>query len=388
MAKSKPAACVLTTLGVKVRAMELVFTPSDFVAVLNQTLEFAYPLVTIEGELATVRVSRNKWVYFDVKDESASIKCFGTVYMLPGPIEEGMMVRIVANPHMHPLYNFSLNLQSVTPIGEGSLKRAADLLYEKLNKEGLFDPARKRALPFAPEHVGLIASKESAAYADFVKILNERWSGVRLVHLDVQVQGDPAMAGISRAIESMNQLPKPPEVLVITRGGGSIDDLAVFSSEQVVRAIASSRIPTMVAIGHEVDTSLAELAADLRASTPSNAAQLLVPDKKHVLEAIKEQKRLHGEVVSNYLSKASQQLKEHAQTLKYMLEQTYFAAEQTLGRQTDLLDALNPGSALKRGYAVLRAQGRVVKSVKLLQPGVKIAIQMQDGSAEATVDKV
>src|SRR3989344_9661398 len=186
MAKSKPAACVLTTLGVKVRAMELVFTPSDFVAVLNQTLEFAYPLVTIEGELATVRVSRNKWAYFDVKDESASIKCFGTVYMLPGPIEEGMMVRIVASPRLHPLYNFSLNLQSVIAVGEGSLKRAADLLLAKLQKEGLFDESRKRTVPFAPEKIGLITSGESAAYADFIRILNERWGGVLVQHYDVQ----------------------------------------------------------------------------------------------------------------------------------------------------------------------------------------------------------
>ncbi|HLF66193.1 MAG TPA: exodeoxyribonuclease VII large subunit, partial [Gammaproteobacteria bacterium] len=147
--------------GGKVIGMqELIFTPSDFVAVLNQTLEFAYPLVAIEGELANVRVSRGKWVYFDIKDDSSSVKCFGTVYMLPGPIEEGMMVRIVASPRLHPLYNFSLNLQSVIAVGEGSLKRAADLLLAKLQKEGLFDESRKRTVPFAPEKIGLITSGE------------------------------------------------------------------------------------------------------------------------------------------------------------------------------------------------------------------------------------
>ena len=373
---------------VKVMPMELVFTPTDFVAVLNQTLEYAYPLVTIEGELANLRVSRGKWVYFDIKDDTASVKCFGTVYMLPGPLEEGMVVRIVANPRLHPLYNFSLNLQSVMPVGEGSIKKASDLLLEKLTKEGLFAPERKRPVPFAPETIGLITSKESAAYADFMKILNARWGGVRILHHDVQVQGEPAVADIVRAIEVMNQLPAPPEVLVITRGGGSTDDLAVFSTEQVVRAIAASRIPTLVAIGHEVDTSLAELAADLRASTPSNAAELLVPDKKNVLLALMEQKKSLGEALTAQLKDSRQTLKEHALLLRHMLEQAYFIAEQTLGRQTALLEALNPEAALKRGYAVLRAGGKVIKSIKLVHPGDSLSIQMHDGAAQATVDRV
>jgi len=367
---------------------ELIFTPSDFVAVLNQTMEYAYPLVTIEGELANVRVSRGKWVYFDIKDEQASVKCFGAVYMLPGPIEEGMVVRIVASPRLHPLYNFSLNIQSITPVGEGSLKRVADLLFEKLSKEGLFEPSRKRVVPFAPQTVGLITSKESAAYADFNKILNERWGGVQIIHHDVQVQGEAAVGDIVRAIDAMNQLSSPPEALVITRGGGSADDLAAFSAEQVVRAIAASRIPTIVAIGHEVDLSLGELAADLRASTPSNAAQLLTPDKKQVLQTLVEQKRGLGELLSAQLLAAKNQLKENITELRHMLEQAYFVAAQTIARQSDLLDALNPEAALKRGYAVVRVGGKVTKFAKFIKPGDEIIIQMQDGSTVATVNKV
>lgn len=368
--------------------MDLVFTPSDFVAVLNQTLEYAYPLVSIEGELSNVRVSRGKWVYFDIKDTEASLKCFGTVYVLPGPIEEGMMVRIVASPRLHPLYNFSLNLQSVIPVGEGSLKRAADLLFAKLEKEGLFNPARKRIVPFAPQTVGLITSTESAAYADFTKILNERWSGVQVMHYDVQVQGEAAVTDIVYAIEVMNQLASPPEVLVITRGGGSADDLATFSTEQVVRAIAASRIPTLVAIGHEVDISLAELVADQRASTPSNAAQLLVPDKKHVLQVLKEQQMALNEALTSQLKDTYQNLRESAQSLQHIIEQAYFVATQTLGRQADLLEVLNPQAVLKRGYAVLRAGNRVVKSIEFIKPGDGVSIQLHDGSAEATINRV
>lgn len=367
---------------------ELVFSPSDFVAVLNQTLEYAYPLATIEGELANVRVSRGKWVYFDIKDDSASVKCFGTVYALPGPIEAGMMVRIVASPRLHPLYNFSLNIQSITPVGEGSLKRAADLLLAKLEKEGLFDPTRKRPVPFAPEHVGLITSGESAAYGDFIKILNERWAGMHVSHCDIQVQGEQAVADIVGAIEAMNQLAHPPEVLVITRGGGSADDLAAFSTEQVVRAIAGSRIPTLVAIGHEVDISLGELAADQRASTPSNAAQLLVPDKKHVFQVFAEQKRSLGEFLATSLQGVEQDLKERSLSMSHLMEQAYLLSSQLLTRQRDLLQALNPDAALKRGYAVIRRGQQVIKSARLLQRGDNIIIQMHNGSVDAVVDKV
>jgi len=148
---------------------EPIFSVSDFVASTNQTLEFAYPSVQIEGELANFKVSKNKWVYFDLKDESSSIRCFGTVYMLPGPLEDGMVVRLRGNPRLHPQYGFSVNVQTLQPIGAGAIRRASNLLQAKLAAEGLFDDDRKRGLPYPPQRIGLIASKESAAFADFVK---------------------------------------------------------------------------------------------------------------------------------------------------------------------------------------------------------------------------
>ena len=367
--------------------MDLIFSPSEFVSVFNQTLEYAYPLVSIEGELANVRVARNRWVYFDIKDEAASVRCFGTVYVLPGPIEDGMTVRITASPRLHPLYNFSLNLQSVVPVGEGSLKKAADLLLAKLEAEGLFASDRKRPLPYAPAHIGLITSKESAAYKDFSKILNERWGGVQVTHVDVQVQGDQAVTDIVQAIERLNQINPTPEVLVITRGGGSAEDLAVFNTEPVVRAIAASRVPTLVAIGHEIDVSLAELAADLRASTPSNAVHLLVPDKTHVLHTLRAERSSLEELLTNRLKQLQQEFRHIKQTMGHMLLQTYLVAEQTVARQADLLEALSPDAALKRGYAVIRTD-KVIKSAKQLKAGDDIIIQMHDGSAGDTIDKV
>lgn len=366
---------------------ELVFSPTDFVAILNQTLEYAYPVVAIEGEIANFRVSRGKWVYFDIKDETSSLRCFGSVYTLPGPLEDGMVVRVTANPRLHPLYNFSLNLQSIVPVGEGSLKRAADLLRAKLEKEGLFDPARKRLLPYPPETIGLITSKESAAYADFVKVLGQRWGGLHITHCDVQVQGDVAPADIVGAIEAINQLPKPPELLVVTRGGGSAEDLAAFNSENVVRAIATSRIPTLVAIGHEVDLSLAELAADKRASTPSNAAELISPDRKHVLAVLHEQATKLAESVSVQLKDARTSVAQARTELAVSLQRCYSLAQHVVARQKALLAALNPELLLRKGYAVIRTEGgSVIKSVKALKPGMQVTLQLHDGSARAHVD--
>src|SRR5581483_9878111 len=262
-------------------ASEVELTPSQFVAIFNQTLDLAYPSVAISGELANFRISKQKWVYFDLKDESSTLKFFGSVYQLPGPLKDGLMLKIRAQPRLHHTYGFSLNVLHIEPTGEGSIKKAAELLQAKLASEGLFDPARKRHLPYPPERIGLITSSGAAAYADFKKVLNARWRGLIIDFVDVQVQGESAPAQIVEALERLNEEAQPPEVIVLIRGGGSPEDLIAFSSEQVTRAVAASRVPTLVAIGHETDISLAELAADKRASTPSNAAELLVPDHKH-----------------------------------------------------------------------------------------------------------
>ncbi len=363
-----------------------VFAPSDFVAVLNQTLEFAYPYVIVEGELANLKVSRGKWLYFDIKDESASVKCFGTVYMLPGPLEDGMKIRVTAQPRLHPLYNFSLNIQSVTPTGEGSIKRAADLLQQKLLAEGLFDPARKRSLPYPPSRIGLITSGESAAYRDFVKVLEARWGGLTVLHHEAQVQGQQAVVDIVRAIEHMNQLSNPPEALVITRGGGSIDDLAAFSSEQITRAVAGSRIPTLVAIGHEIDISLAELAADMRASTPSNAAELLVPDKAAELIAIRKLRQEMDRSVDSMLVSEQKLAAELHAGLATELDNCLRRTVESVDLRRQILSAFNPTAALRRGYAVVRHNGSVIKSVKTLAPRDNIDIEFQDGIISAKIN--
>ncbi len=363
----------------------LVLGVSDFVAVFNQTLEYAYPRVSIVGELSNLRVSKNRWVYFDLKDEYSSVKFFGTVYNLPGPLEDGLMLQVTGQPRLHPQYGFSINVESIQLVGEGSIKRAATLLEAKLVREGLFDDSRKRSLPYPPARIGLITSGESAGYKDFIKILNERWGGIDIQLADVQVQGEAAPAQVIAAIDLFNSRPKPVETIVIIRGGGSPEDLAAFSTEQVTRAVANSRIPTLVAIGHEIDISLAELAADKRASTPSNAAELLVPDRLHVKEQLVSQKQTLAVALSQVLVNARRRVETSILELHSLWDQIWLSAMRMFDLQTQLLTALSPEAALKRGYAIVRHNGRVLRSSRLARSGDQIQISLSDGKIDAEV---
>lgn len=367
---------------------DLVLSVSDFVAVFNQTIDYAYPRVTVVGELANLRVSKNRWVYFDLKDESSSVKFFGTVYQLPGPLEDGLMVQVSGSPRLHPQYGFSITVQNIQPVGEGSLKRAAALLEAKLRTEGLFDDSRKRPLPYPPKRIGLITSGESAAYVDFVKILNERWGGVDVELADVQVQGEASPGQVVAALEHFNTQQNPVDVIVVTRGGGSAEDLAAFSTERVTRAVAASRIPTLVAIGHEIDVSLAELAADQRASTPSNAAQLLVPDKRHELDRLIAARQN----LTQYLLRSNEQramsLERSVARLQDAVQSVLKTARNELNLRRQVLEALSPMAALQRGFAIVTSQGKTVRSVKNLRPGENLHIQFHDGSAETTISSI
>lgn len=367
--------------------MSPTFSVSDFVASVNQTFDYAYTSVTIIGELANFKISKGKWVYADIKDEAASVRLFGTVYMLPGPLEDGMMVRVQGTPRLHAQFGFSLNVQSIQPVGEGAIKKAASLLEAKLKAQGLFDTSRKRALPYPPSKIGLIASKESAAYADFMKIIDQRWSGLTIVHADVQVQGEAAPQGLVQALQQLNEQPGI-EVIVMTRGGGSAEDLAAFSNEQVVQAVAASRVPTMVAVGHEIDTSLAELAADLRASTPSNAAELLVPDKRVTAEQLATTRI----ALKNGMAQLLDTLRTEGRAL---LEQVSSSVLDLIVRsQRELLviekvvQSYNPETVLQRGYALIRKGANQVTSVEQLNLNDAVRLQFMSGTAEARITKL
>lgn len=367
------------------KEQEVILTVSEFVAVTNQTLEYAYPSVVITGELANFRVSKNRWVYFDLKDETASVRFFGTVYNLRGPMEDGMLLKVQGAPRLHPLYGFSVTIQQIELVGEGVIKRAADLLHAKLAAEGLFASERKRILPYPPKTIGLITSEESAAYADFNKILSARWGGLHVTLANVQVQGMAAPMQLSMAIRALNELPEPPDVLVMIRGGGSAEDLQAFSDETVVRAVAGSRIPTLVAIGHEVDVSLAELAADRRASTPSNAAELLVPDKQHVLVALNNSKEGLHHKLQQLIDYEHDTTRSYTGRLTEMLQGILERSKREVEHYKDLIALYDPERTLKRGYAVLRKQGRIVMSSQDVAIGDIVTIETAEAQIEAEV---
>ena len=369
-------------------AEPLELSVSEFVALLNQTLEYAYPNLVLTGELANLRVSKNRWLYFDLKDEGATVKFFGTVYQLPGPLEDGMMLKVRGQPRLHPLYGFSINVASIRPAGEGTIRRAAELLQAKLTAEGLFDEARKRGLPYPPRRIGLVASRQSAAYADFIKILQARWSGLTIELIDIQVQGEPAPAQIVAAIEQFNAQAEPPEVLVLIRGGGSAEDLAAFNTEMVTRAVAASRVPTLVAIGHEIDFSLAELAADRRASTPSHAAELLVPDRAEALAALRSAARQLSQAGSRQIKYARTELRQRTTDLEQSLATSITAAKNSLETRRSLLVVLDPEAILRRGYAIVRQRGQALRTVQALQPGAIVDVTMANGQFSASVKEI
>jgi exodeoxyribonuclease VII large subunit len=272
-------------------------------------------------------------------------------------------------------------------VGEGALKKAADLLYKKIAKEGLFDPARKRVLPLAPRKIGLITAAKSAAYSDFIKILNERWGGVEVLLADVYVQGDKAPTQLTEAIEYLNQS-EQPDVLIITRGGGSADDLAAFNDERVVRAVAASRAPTLVAIGHEVDISLAELAADVRASTPSNAAQILVPDRRHELLLLGQKRDILQKVLADQIAEQSSKLQVSQTAMQSSLEQLLNSESEKLTNYRRLISLFDPQAALRRGYAIVTKGQEYIRRTGQVKNKDRLNVRLSDGTIQTEVIKV
>lgn len=353
---------------------------SDFVALINQTLEYAYPSVTVVGEVAEFRVSQGKWVSFKLKDAGAVIDCFMGIYQLRMPIEDGMKIMVVAAPKLNPKWGkFSLNIRTVKPVGEGSIKKGFELLKAKLEAEGLFAPERKRALPRVPMHVGVISSTESAGYADFCKIINERWGGMTVDVAHTQVQGEPAADQIIRAIKYFNNLEVLPEVLVIIRGGGSAEDLMTFNDELLAREIAGSRIPTLVGVGHEVDHTLADMIADRRAATPTNAAEILVPDRREIIRAAHQQATSLGHQLVQAIDQYSERTKDQLDSAFRRIHEKLDATFERLGVLRAAVAQLNPENVLKRGYALVRGE---------MQPGSDIEIETYTSYITAEVKDV
>ena len=355
---------------------ELKFSVSEFIETMNQTLDFAYSGVTIIGEVSSFKINQGKWVFFDLKDDESTINCFMSVFQLRTPLEDGMKVAVKGVPKLTKWGKFSFTVQNVMPVGEGSIKKSFELLKQKLEKEGLFAPEKKRPLPENLERIGVISSPQAAGYADFIKILNERWGGLQLKVAKTQVQGMVAADQIIRALNFFNER-NEVQIIAIIRGGGSADDLAVFNDENLVRAVAASKIPVITGIGHEIDTSLCDFAADIVGSTPSNVAQIISKDKKAEIFRLKN----NLENVKNILL---QKIEQEKQDNREKLEEIYRQIQIKISEEGNkiagirrTLEAYNPESVLKQGYAILSGNlspGNVVKITtfdKIIETEVK-----------------
>jgi len=339
------------------------FSPTEFIAVVNQTLEYSYSSVLLEGEVSSFKINQGKWVFFDLKDEESSISCFMSAFQLRMPLEDGMKVVVRGIPKLTKWGKFSLTVQAIQPVGEGSIKKSFELLKAKLEKEGLFDPAKKRPLPDNLSRIGVISSTQAAGYADFIKIINERWGGLKITTAHTQVQGLDAADQIIRALNYFNEH-GDVEIVAIIRGGGSADDLSVFNDEKLVRAIAASKIPVITGIGHEVDESLSDLAADIKASTPSNVAQMLSHDRHAEIAKIESTISRTKQVILQNINTALRENRDKTSRIARDILAKITNFNNLIAQKIKLLEALNPEKVLRQGYAILSGKvspGSVVK---------------------------
>jgi exodeoxyribonuclease VII large subunit len=404
-----------------------VLSVTDFNSTVNEVLRKMR--VWVQGEVSGYKVSQNKWVSFDIKDKGSRLNCFTTVYTLDIALEDGMEVKVLGTPSVYvPYGKYSFSVQRVEPVGEGALRRAFELTKKKLEEEGLFDPARKKLTPRFPRTIGIVTSPEAAAYTDFLRILNNRWRGVEVVLRPSVVQGNDAPAQIVDALEWFNKY-YPVDVIVLTRGGGSLEDLQAFNSEMVCRAVYASRIPIICGVGHERDITLAELVADIRASTPSNAAELAVPDRKEIAWQLGQFEKTMAQVVMGHVSQLKWgfrellgrmerpiraqfeqfQQREHQLHSAFQSFQSrtrqYGEAAVSMGQRLDscydrlllshhriidqaqqLLSSYNPKQVLQRGYAIARAgNGKIIRQLSQVKVGESVQIEVEDGAFTSQV---
>lgn len=372
----------------------------EFIEIVNSILKetLSGEACAVEGEVSGYRVSQGQWVSFDLKDETALVNVFMPVWSLNVPVEDGLRVRVFGTPRVYPKYGkFSLSAERIELAGEGALRKALAMLRIRLEKEGLFDPSRKRPLPKYPERIALVASKESAAYGDFIRVLGERWGGVEIDLYHVLVQGERAPQDIVRAL-AQAQEEGSYDVIVMTRGGGSLEELMAFNDERVVRAIHASTVPTLVAIGHERDVTLAEEAADVRGSTPTDCARRLVPDKRDVAYELSSLMETIDRSLGQRLERAHHALERATQAPATWISTRVSAFESTtrrfessfeqwfdqlklqLEQNLRLLSSLDPSSVLRRGYAMVTdVRGSVVTTVGRLKVHDALSVTFADG---------
>ena len=371
--------------------------------------------VAVRGEVSNYKVYPSGHHYFTLKDENASLKCVmfrGNATKLRFRPDNGMQVVALGKISVYPRDGvYQLYCTGLMLDGVGDLYAAFEQLKTKLAGEGLFDTAHKKPIPQYPEVIGVVTSDAGAAVHDILRIINRRYPAAKVRLLPVRVQGVEAPGEIAAAIAYANRY-KLADVLIIGRGGGSIEDLWAFNDERVAYAIYQSEIPVISAVGHEPDVTISDFVADIRAATPSNGAELAVPDKEALYQSLDAMASKMASLLQKQLKVSEEKLKmlsaspalvspeayfiQRENALNHMRSRLTAAQEQFLGRRRQRfamasakLDALSPLKVLSRGYAMaLDGQEQVVRSVSQVEKGERIRMILQDGALLASVDSI
>jgi exodeoxyribonuclease VII large subunit len=393
-----------------------VLSVTDLTRGLSDLVETHYDDVWVEGELSNFTRAASGHCYFTLKDADAQIKCVMwrhlTKYVFFEP-EDGLRVRVHGNASVYERRgDLQIMAQSMRRAGKGAQQEAYEQLKKTLKAEGLFDTARKQALPTFPEAIGVVTSGQGAALHDIQSVLERRFPAARVVLCPVPVQGMDAPQAIADAIARFNGLPgddaRRPAVLIVGRGGGSAEDLWAFNEEVVARAIAGSELPVISAVGHESDVSIADFVADERAATPSMAAEIAVPDRRDVDARVRAlYDRLHAQVERQVQdgfqrvdrltsSRAFHQPQRRAEQLRQRLDaltdrlhrsaaQIPERARARLDRLRSRLHALDPAQPLRRGYAFVTRDGAPVRTAGALDAGDRLRLHFEDGTRSADI---
>lgn len=392
-------------------------TISQLTAQIKDSLEGEFPSVWVAGEVSNYSRPQSGHAYFTLKDDQAQIRAVmwrSAASKLKFELADGLDV--VCHGHIDvyaPRGSYQLVIDKLQPKGVGALELALRKLREKLAAEGLFDPARKRKLPAFPRRVAFVTSPTGAAIHDFLQVLGRRWRGVDVLVIPARVQGDGAAQEIVAGIRLANRISPRPDVLIVGRGGGSLEDLWTFNEEPVVRAIAASKIPTVSAVGHEIDVTLADLAADVRALTPSEAAERIVPAAEEIGARVRAyQQRLrhaaHRSVTwlrarfdglaaqrpfrrpFDWIHDRSRRLDELAMHGNAAVRRQAREYEARLATMAGKLDSLSPLAVLARGYTITQDAGsrEVIRAASRLRVGQPIVTRFSEGSVVSKVESI
>ncbi len=393
-----------------------IYTVSELTREIKLLLETTIPVVWVEGEISNFKLHSSGHMYFSLKDENAQIAAVmwrGRNMGLRFIPEDGMKVLVQGRVTVYEKRgNYQLDVVRLLPAGVGELQLAFEQLKNRLRQEGLFAEERKRPIPRYPERVGIVTSATGAALQDIVNIARRRLPGIELILRPSLVQGEGAAEDIAKAIAELNEYGQV-DVIIVGRGGGSLEDLWAFNEEVVARAIFASRIPVVSAVGHEVDFTIADFVADLRAPTPSAAAELVVPDRQQLQQTLQSHVARAYQALNRQLKTARERLNavrasygfrrpedivhQHQQRLDDVTRMLVAAAAHLLelARQRHeglvrRLATLGPEAVMARGYSIcFRADnGEVVRTAGQVAPGEAVGVQLAHGRLATTVNEV